>query len=175
MQNETLMLYKLIILYILDSVDYPLTNTRLTDFIVERNYTNYFNVQQVLAQLVEDGYVSSEVTRNTTTYLITTSGGQALSLFLNDLNPAIRKDIDNYLKDHSYALREEVSYPADYEITNSGDYMTRLTIMERNQPIFELRMSVPNEDDAIRVCNEWERSNMDLYRYAVMKLIGGGH
>ena len=173
MKNETLMLYKLIILYILDSVDYPLTNTRLTEFIVERQYTDYFNVQTVLSQLVEDGYVSSEVTRNTTTYLITTSGGQALSLFLNDLNPSIRKDIDNYLKDHSYALREEVAYPADYEITSTGDYLARLTIIERNQPIFELRMSVPTEEDAIHVCNEWERNNADIYRYTMMKLLAG--
>ena len=173
MQNETLMLYKLIILYILDSVDYPLTNTRLTEFIVERQYTNYFNVQQVLAELVEDGYVSSETSRNTTTYLITTSGGQALSLFLNDLRPDIRKDIDNYLKDHSYALREEASYPADYERLNTGDYMTILKILERNQPIFEVHLSVPTEQDAIRICNEWEHNNADLYRYTVMKLIGG--
>jgi len=173
MPNETLMLYKLIILYILDSVDYPLTNNRLTEFILERQYTNYFNVQQVLAQLVEDGYVSSEVSRNTTTYLITSAGGQTLSLFLNDLNPAIRKDIDNFLRDHSYALREEVAYPADYEKTKFGDYITQLQILERNQPIFELKLSVPNEEDAIRVCNEWEKNNADLYRYAVSKLLGG--
>lgn len=173
MQNETLMLYKLIILYILDCVDYPLTNNRLTEFILERQYTNYFNVQQVLAQLDEDGYVSSTVTRNTTKYQITQAGGQALSLFIDDLNPSIRKDIDNFLKEHSYALREEVAYPADYEKTKSGDYITRLQILERNQPIFEVHLTVPGEEDAIRICNEWDKTNADLYRYAVSKLMSG--
>ena len=58
MQPEALMLYKLIILYILDRVDFPMTNSRLTDFITTKEYTNYFNVQQVLSDLVEDGYIS---------------------------------------------------------------------------------------------------------------------
>ncbi len=172
MPNETLMLYKLIILYILDNVDYPLTNNRLTEFILERQYTNDFNVQQALAQLVEDGYVSSEFSRHTTSYQITSTGGQVLSLFLMDLNPSIRKDIDVYLKDHSYVLREEASYPADYEKTPAGDYITRLKILERNQPVFEVHLSVPDESDAIRVCNEWENNNADLYRYTVLKLLG---
>ena len=174
MLNETLMLYKLIILYILDNVDYPLTNKRLTDFILERQYTDYFNVQGCLAQLVEDGYVSSEESRNTTSYQITSSGGQVLSLFINDLNISIRKDIDAYLKEHSYVLREEASYPADYEKTSAGDYITRLKILERNQPVFEVHLAVPGESEAIRVCNEWEHNNADLYRYAVLKLLGKG-
>lgn len=173
MQNETLMLYKLIILYILDSVDYPLTNNRLTDFILERQYTNYFNVQQVLAQLVEDGYVSTEVTRNTTKYLITSTGGQTLSFFLDDLSLAIRKDIDAFLRENSYALREEVAYPADYEKHKSGDYITRLQIIERNHEIFAIHLSVATEEEAIRICNEWEKTNADLYRYTISKLMGG--
>ena len=173
MQNETLMLYKLIILYILDSVDYPLTNTRLTEFILERNYTNYFNAQQVLSELEEDGYVTSTNTRNITTYVITPTGGQALSLFLSDLNPSIRKDIDSYLKDNSYVLREEASYPADYEKTNFGDYMVRLVVLERNQPIFEVHITVPTEDDAIRVCNDWEQNSAELYKFTTSKLLGG--
>ncbi len=173
MQSETLMLYKLIILYILDSVDYPLTNTRLIDFMLERQYTNYFNVQQVLAELVEDEYVTSEVTRNTTKYLITSSGGQTLSFFLEDLSPAIRKDIDTFLCENSYALREEVAYPTDYEKTKSGDYITRLQVIERNHPIFEIHLVVPTEEDAERICRDWLTTNADLYRYTVSKLLGG--
>ena len=64
MQPETLMLYKLIILYILDRVDFPMTNAQLTNFITDRQYTSYFNVQQVLTDLVDDGYITLEQKRN---------------------------------------------------------------------------------------------------------------
>ena len=40
MQSDTLTLYKLIILFILDKVDFPLTNAQLSDFILEKEYTN---------------------------------------------------------------------------------------------------------------------------------------
>ena len=41
MQSESLMLYKLIILYILDRMNFPITNTELTRFILEKEYCNY--------------------------------------------------------------------------------------------------------------------------------------
>ena len=38
MQPEALMLYKLMILYILDKVEFPLTQTQLTNFLLEKEY-----------------------------------------------------------------------------------------------------------------------------------------
>ena len=52
MQSESLMLYKLIILYILDQMDFSITNTELTRFIVEKGYTGYIEVQQTLQELI---------------------------------------------------------------------------------------------------------------------------
>ena len=43
MQPEALMLYKLMILYILDKVEFPLTQTQLTNFLLEKEYTTYLS------------------------------------------------------------------------------------------------------------------------------------
>ena len=40
MQNDTMTLYKLMILYFLDQVDYPLTNAQISGFLLEQEYTN---------------------------------------------------------------------------------------------------------------------------------------
>ena len=37
MQSDTFMLYKLMILYMLNKVKFPLTNAQLTSFILRRN------------------------------------------------------------------------------------------------------------------------------------------
>ena len=50
---ETQTLYKLIILYMLDKVDFPLSNAQLSEFILEKEYTDYFTLQQVISELVE--------------------------------------------------------------------------------------------------------------------------
>ena len=41
--------YKLIILYMLQNSDGDLTNSQITDFILDRKYTNYFQLQQAVA------------------------------------------------------------------------------------------------------------------------------
>ena len=38
--------YKLIVLYMLDQVDFPLTNTQISNFMLNKDYTTYFTVQQ---------------------------------------------------------------------------------------------------------------------------------
>ena len=40
--NETFTLYKLIILYMLDKVDFPMTTSQISEFILDQGYTNYF-------------------------------------------------------------------------------------------------------------------------------------
>ena len=86
MQPEALMLYKLIILYMLDRVDFPLTNSQLADFITEKEYTNFFTVQQVLSDLVDDGYISLQETKNNSLYRITTEGKETLSFFYKNIS-----------------------------------------------------------------------------------------
>lgn len=37
----------------LDKVDFPLTNTQISNFFLEQDYTDYFRVQQVISDLVD--------------------------------------------------------------------------------------------------------------------------
>ena len=55
---DTLSLYKLIILKMLEQVEYPLTNSQITEFILDKEYTYYFTVQQALSEMVESGLVN---------------------------------------------------------------------------------------------------------------------
>ena len=48
---EALTQYKLIVLYMLDHVDFPLTNTQISNFVLEKEYTTYFTIQQAISEL----------------------------------------------------------------------------------------------------------------------------
>ena len=56
--TDPLTLYKLILLYILDHVDYPMTNSQLSEFLLEKEYTSYFTIQTALSELEEAGFIS---------------------------------------------------------------------------------------------------------------------
>ena len=76
--SDTLTLYKLIILKMLTQIDSPLTNSQISEFILEKEYTNYFTVQQVLAEMEETGLVTISSSHNSSIYHITDTGRETL-------------------------------------------------------------------------------------------------
>lgn len=46
-------IYKMTILAMLDQVDFPLSNTQISNFFLEQDYTDYFTVQQILSGLLD--------------------------------------------------------------------------------------------------------------------------
>ena len=76
MAADSSTLYKLMLLYMLNKVNFPLTNSQMTDFMVNKNYTSYFVVQESLNDLISLEYVKSENFHSKTQYQITKSGSR---------------------------------------------------------------------------------------------------
>ena len=51
-------MYRVMILYMLNIVEYPLTNTQITNFILENEYTDYFTVQEAITGLLETDLIT---------------------------------------------------------------------------------------------------------------------
>lgn len=168
---DTFMLYKLMILYILSRVDFPLSNAQLTAFILEKEYTNYFNIQRAISELQDDEYIAAKTIRNSSLYLITESGNETLQFFDNLISPGIKEDIEDYLTLNKYELREEVSTPADYTQIKKGDFSVRLSVIERDTHIIDLNLSVPTEEEAVLICNKWSEKSSDVYAYLMSALL----
>ena len=98
MSTDATTLYKLMVLYMLDKVNFPLSNSQIADFMLDRQYTNYFTLQEVLSSLASDGFVQILTYRSSTQYKLTKEGIDTISFFYNKISQAIRDDIDKYLK-----------------------------------------------------------------------------
>ena len=75
---EAFKLYKLIILYMLDKVDFPLTNSQISEFILNEGYTTYFKLQQALSELLDSGFIREESTHTRTFYHLTEEGEETI-------------------------------------------------------------------------------------------------
>ena len=115
-------LYKLIILYMLNEVDFPLTNSQISEFILDEGYTTYFKLQQALSELLESGFIREESTHHRTFYHLTEDGAETIHYFTNDISPAIQHDIDEFLKEKHYELKNEMSVKADYFENSNMEY-----------------------------------------------------
>ncbi len=171
MPSDTFMLYKLMILYILSRVSFPLTNAQLTSFILEKEYTNYFNIQRALSELIDDAYISTKTIRNSTLYRITESGSQTLLFFDNMISSGIKEDIEAYLTQNKYQLQEEVSTQTEFYQVKKGEFAAHLSVIERETPIIDLTLTVTTEEEASLLCNNWKEKSSDIYANIMSTLL----
>ena len=78
-------LYKLIVLYMLNKVDFPLTNAQISEFILDEGYTTYFKLQQAISELIESGFIREELTHSRTFYHLTEEGAETIHFFKNGI------------------------------------------------------------------------------------------
>jgi len=173
MNTEMLMLYKLMILYILDRIDFSMTSAQITEFFIGHNYTDYITLQETISDLVADGFIEQENLRNRTQFHITESGGEALSFFFKDISASVRSDIDQYLNEQSYQLKAEQSTPADYYELKHDEFLAECKILERDSTVLDIQIAVPSEADAERLCNNWRENSSEIYGYLIKKLLIG--
>lgn len=168
---EAQTLYKLIVLSMLNQVDFSLTNAQISDFILTKEYTNYFTLQQVLSELVETGLAEEHTVRNSTYYQITEKGKETLSFFGHMVSSAIQEDISRYFKENAIKLREEMSIRADYFKNNHEEYSVRLRALEKDSAVIDLTLSVPTENQANAVCENWKKKNQKIYAFLMQELL----
>ncbi|MCR5459952.1 MAG: DUF4364 family protein [Acetatifactor sp.] len=170
MIQDPLTLYKLIVLYMLDRVNFPMTNAQISDFVLEKEYTNFLTLQTVINELTEAGMISAQSIRNRTHLSITTEGKETLHFFENRIGDAIKADIKNYFQEKEFDLRNEISVLADYYKATSGEYETRLVAKDRGLSLIDLTLSVPTKELAETICDNWQKKNQEVYQYVVKSL-----
>ena len=168
--SDPLTLYKLIVLYMLNRVSFPLTAAQISDFILTREYTNFLTLQQVIRELTDTGIVDARTVRNRTQLLLTKDGKQTLDFFSQQISASIRQEIDEYLKENEMELRNEVSILADYYKSTSGEYEAHLKAKEGNVTLVDLIISVPVEETAAAICDNWQKKNQEIYQYLIEQL-----
>ena len=169
--SETFTLYKLIILYMLSKVDFPLTNAQISEFILDKGYTTYFKLQQAISELCEAELIREETTHNRTLFHLTRDGSESIQFFKNKISKAIQDDIDNFLKEKKYELKNETAVKADYYKNTAGEYSVRCQVLEQQEPLIDLTLFVPSVTEAEKIANNWQKKNQKIYAWLMAELL----
>lgn len=164
-------LTKLIVMYMLDMVDFPLKKAQLFDFILEKEYTNYFTLQTALNELIDSAFIETSSTHSTTFVSLTSDGHNTLKLFKNRLSEGIINDITQYFNDNKMSIHNEVSSISNYYRTSSGSYVADLVARENTNDLINLKIYMPTEDAAESICNHWKEKSQDIYAFIIENLI----
>lgn len=162
MLSEPMTLYKLMNLYMLKQVNFPLTNAQLSGFFLDREYTTYFTLQQALNELLEAGLIKMQTLHNSTRYEITSEGEETLEFFGKKISPAIVEDMDEYLKENRFRMRNEVGLVSDFYKSTNQDYIVHCEVREGKNVLVGIDVSVPDKEQAELMCSHWRDRSQEI-------------
>lgn len=165
------MLYKLIVMYMLENSEEPLSNSQISDFMLEKEYTNYFQLQQTFSDLTEAGLITAETVRNATYYRLSKEGVTTLSYFDQEISPGIKKDVRVFLKERNMQTKNSVIAAADYYENDHGSYPVRCQILEKGSSRLDVTLVMPSEEAAKAVAENWKKKSQDIYAYLMEELM----
>lgn len=163
-------LYKIIILYMLEKVNFPLSNNQITNFFLDHGYTSYFHVQQTIHELLESKLMEEKKQGTSTCYQTTEEGRTTLSYFEKKISDEIREEINTYLKENDYEMRNANSIKAEYYRTPEQEYVVQCQVHEKKTILINLELTVPTEDIAKSFCSHWTKKNQEIYAYLMETL-----
>lgn len=158
--REELAQNKLLLLYVIKKAPYAFSKDELTEYILERNLLNYFSIQQYINELLESGFVELTVENK---YKTLEKGIEALSYFDSKIPSKLKSQIKEDFKLEETEKQMDTQVVAEYYEKENGQYMVSLKLVENEEVLFSLYLSVASEEQAILISNSWKSKTDSIY------------
>lgn len=162
---------KLLILYIINQIEFELSNIQIAKMVINIQEINYFYLQHYISELINDNFISCRIENNNRLYKITPLGKQTLEYFRTKIRASIRKKIDDLLKENISILRTETQIISDYIPKNENEYFVTLKINEGSTCLIDLNLYAGTKEQAKLLCKSWQNNAQELYSNIVHILI----
>ena len=165
---------KLILLYVFDQMEIPITIETLNDMCCSQNdWLTYMTLTEVLPELVQANFVFRDNSSKTAYYKITSEGRDCLNYFFMKIPSSTRKEIGSYIKKNRQEYKRRQEYFKDYFKNPDGSYSVFLKILEPMGSKLELKLNVSNRSEAKQVFNKWNDSAGEVYGALYKILLDG--
>ncbi len=165
---------KLILLYVLEQMEIPVTTDTINDMCCsQNNWLTYMTLTQIIPDLLQTRFIVSYTNNNTEYFKITQEGTECLKSFFVKVPASIRKEISLYIKKNRQSYKRKQEYFKDYFKNKDGSYTVSLKILDPLGSKLELKLNVANRAEAIDVYKKWDASASDVYSSIYKILIDG--
>lgn len=156
---------KFAVLYAIKQYKAPISMTLTYEiFTWDKNIMEYFDLSEVIAELLEDGYIVKKFYRNEEAFCLTESGETAYLFFMDRVPFSIRTRINEAIGRVKYdelidpnSVRAEVVYAADEQ------YMAKCSIFENKVPVLELSLNMGKKFYAEKVAEYFKKNSQKIY------------
>ena len=165
---------KLILMFVLEKMEIPLTNSSIIDICTHRNtWLNYMECEEVIAQLMDTKliYQPSEHSHEAY-YTLTYEGRNCLAMFYNKIPQSLRDEISTYCKLNIQNIKRRQEYVSKYEKMADGSYTAIFTIREPLLgTLFEMSVKMDSRTSAINATKKWIDKAPEIYESIFINLL----
>lgn len=168
--EESLAESKVLILYLLNTANKPLTNDVLYKLSLASSNMNYFYFEQFLLDLIDAKYIISFQKEDQTLYQITENGINTLNLTLDILPGIIKLNADTNFKNILDSEEEAQSVVAEFTPTSEDHYTIVCKIVENNETVFGFKTFAGSRDQAKTIVDNW-KNHADIIYPKLLEII----
>ena len=169
--SEELAQNKLLLLYIIKESTYNLTKNQLTEIILEKNYMNFFSVQQYLSELVESDFIELMECENEQKFNLLEKGKVALDIFMAKIPEEIKKDLEIEFNSQKVKQKKETQVLSESYQRDDGQYVVNLKLVENGDTLFSLYLNVASEKQVELISRSWKERTDSIYSETIKLLI----
>ncbi|WP_353092561.1 DUF4364 family protein [Tissierella praeacuta] len=169
--TEELAQNKLLLLYIIKSSPNPFTNGEIIEFVLEKNYMNFFLVQQYLIELVDSKFVELISDDEKEVYNILEKGEVALSYFEDRISNKVKEELNKEFNQIEKENKIKTQVLTDYYEKANNQYVVNLKLIENEDTLFSLYLDVSTKKHVELICNKWKENPGFIYQNIINILI----
>ena len=157
---------KLILLFIFEKMEFPLTDTSISEIIVTNpSWLSYMDFKTSLYQLLSSKFVHQTRASGDILYYLTPSGRGCLTHFFTKIPYSIREEITKFAKKNRVKFKKKQEYTYDYFKNSDGSYWLILRIKEQGTPdnLLEIKVKVATRAEAVRAATKWKEKAPAMY------------
>ena len=154
---------KLSILYLLMEFDISLTDTQLIAICTDLGLMDYFDLNNYLCELSQNGLISREEAVNGVFFSVTEIGRTTFDFFKKSLPLSERTAMAEYARLHRDEFRNRSRIFSEYMQVSDHQFRVMLKIFENSLPIFEISFFAHTKQEAQQYVDTWRQKAMEIY------------
>lgn len=154
---------KLLLLYIIKTASYSFTKEDLTEFILEKDYMNYFLIQQYILELLESGFIKAD-NEDDEKFVLLEKGSLTLDYFESKIPEILKEELAKIFQKQEKIKKQETQIVSEYFEKENNQFNVNLKLVENEDTLFSLYLNVATLEQAESICKIWKDEPDSIYQ-----------
>lgn len=154
---------KIIVLYILENSNKPLTIDQIVKFCDEFDDITYFDICLYIDNLKSSGYIEESIEENTSLYSITKEGSDTLNELIELIPGVDLFNLKKVINKNIVEVKTEYSIDTNIIPIKSDEYKVSCYIKDGNDELVNISIYAGNKAQAKNISKNWSTNAEEIY------------